>query len=117
MRQSGKIQPKKRHRLRPKDGRCSMYEKPKQAAPGRDFPETDSWGIHRKAVCKRCKCVIQDGEPSSHSGEFWHPQFDKEGKPHWCRNAGKLFRAQDMEIVPFIRKKQRRNLKRLGIAP
>ena len=89
----------------------------KQAESNRDFPETDYYGRYRKAVCKRCKCVISDCEPSSSYGEFYHPSTDKDGKPHWCPNAGRMFGTQDMELVPFMPKSRRRYLKRAGITP
>jgi len=110
--QLGKIQPKKSRRAL---GR--LFEKGKQAKSERDFPEIDPWGRWRKAVCKRCKCVLNDCEPASWRGEFWHPSVDKDGKPHWCPNAGKRFNTQDMELVPFMPKSRRRSLKKQGIVP
>ena len=80
----------------------------------RDFPDVDAFG-NRKAVCKRCHVVMPDIEPMSGLGEFYHPREDKEGKPHWCRNAGKTFTMDDMEVEPFQRKGRRRAQKRLGI--
>jgi len=83
----------------------------------RDFPydNNDIW--HRKAVCKRCHCVLNDCEPSTFHGEFWHPSKDKEGKPHWCKNAGKRFSTQDIELEPFLKKSIRRYNKRNNIRP
>jgi hypothetical protein len=82
----------------------------------RDFPNLDGYGT-RKAVCKRCHVVIRDCEPMSGGGEFYHPKEDKEGKPHWCRNAGKTFDINSLEMEPFQKKGRRRALRRLGIRP
>lgn len=78
-----------------------------------------------RAVCKRCGVVMRDMEPGDPGGEFWHPTKDKNGKLYRCQNAGNLFRFRSRyspgrdakEIVPFMRKKQRRSFKRLGVAP
>lgn len=80
----------------------------------RDFPDSSIYG-DRKAVCKRCHCVINDIEPCINTGEFWHPRYDKDGKVHWCKNAGKVFHTTDLELEPFLRKRDRRRQKRLGI--
>lgn len=79
----------------------------------RDFPNSKYNG--RKAVCKRCHCVMVDFETSCSTGEFFHPREDKEGKPHWCKNAGLYFTTADLELEPFLRKRDRRRQKRLGI--
>ena len=75
-----------------------------------NFPEQD-WFGHRKAVCRRCKIVIRDGEPSTTWGEFYHPVTTK-GKSSRCPNQGKEFGANEYEIEPFLRKRERRRLKR-----
>lgn len=106
-------------RIQPKPRRFGLFGsgKSKQADFDRDFPDCGRFGWDRKAVCKRCHCVLVDHEPSSHYGEFWHPSLDKAGKPHTCRNSGKMFGTQDLEIVPFLPKARRRFLKRAGIRP
>jgi hypothetical protein len=89
----------------------------KQTKLERDFPAIDRYDHYRKAVCKRCKCVLNDCEPCSPNGEFWHSGTDKDGKPHWCPNAGNRFSTRDMELIPFMPKSRRRQLKRLEIRP
>jgi hypothetical protein len=84
----------------------------------RDFPDhSDSIFGDRRAVCKRCHCVMRDCEESTRHGEFYHPGQDKDGNPHWCQNANKSFDTTDTEIEPFLRKRDRRRNKRLGIRP
>ena len=78
----------------------------------RDFPTQPT-----KAVCKRCHMVLQDFEPCSAQGEFFHPKEAPDGKPSWCQNAGKTFTTRDLEIQPFLRKRVRRAHKRMGIRP
>lgn len=84
----------------------------KKSTHARDFPycKDDPW--KRKAVCKRCHCVLNDCDPFSKNGEFWHPKEDKEGKPHWCKNAGLCFNVQSLDLEPFLKKKVRRYNKR-----
>jgi hypothetical protein len=60
---------------------------------------------------------MSDIELCSGLGEFYHPTLDKEGKPHWCKNTGKKFDINSLEIEPFQRKSRRRAFKRLGIRP
>jgi hypothetical protein len=74
-----------------------------------NFPDID-WFGHRKAVCRRCKCVLNDCEPATAEGEFWHPDTGK--KAGKCQNRGKRFGTSDPEIEPFLRKRERRRLKR-----
>jgi hypothetical protein len=57
---------------------------------------------------------MSDCEPNGPSGEFWHPAYDKAGKPHSCPNAGLCFSMRHTEIVPFLRKSERRRMKRMG---
>ena len=57
---------------------------------------------------------MRDCEPSSHYGEFYHPHLDKKGKPHSCPNADMCFSTYHTEIVPFLRKAERRRMKRHG---
>jgi hypothetical protein len=83
----------------------------------RDFPGwmgPPDFGA-RKAVCKRCHCVMDDRETSTRTGEFCHPGTDKEGKMHWCPNANKVLTISDSDIEPFLRKRDRRRYKRLGV--
>ncbi len=68
---------------------------------------------NRKAICKRCKYAINDIEPGSPNGEFWHPSVDKSGNRIKCINAGKFFDISSWEIEPFVRKRVRRLEKRL----
>ena len=84
----------------------------KLIARDEEFPATDNWG-NRKAVCKRCHCVMNDAEPMDLGGEFYHPSLDKDNKPHWCKNAGHRLDTSSTEIEPFLRKRERRVLKRL----
>lgn len=78
----------------------------------RDF-EIDPAG-NRKAICRRCKYVIIDYEPSSCLGEFYHPLVDKDKKLIKCSNAGKTFENDSWEMEPFVRKRIRRLEKRLN---
>ena len=87
----------------------------KEIARDQDFPRQNSCG-DRKAVCKRCHCVMNDCEPMDFGGCFYHPDKDKEGKPHWCPNTGKHFDTSDTELEPFLRKRERRFRKRNGIS-
>ena len=73
-------------------------------------------GWDRKAVCKRCHCVMNDCEPMDFGGCFYHPDKDKKGKPHKCRNSGRQFNTSDAELEPFLRKGERRLRKRNGIS-
>lgn len=82
----------------------------------RDFQDQIPYG-GRKGVCKRCHCVMVDREESCWGGEFNHPLHDKEGKPHWCRNAGLVLEISNPELEPFLRKRDRRRNKRTGIRP
>lgn len=75
-----------------------------------NFPDQDSFG-HRKAVCRRCKIVINDSEPATTYGEFYHP-VTTEGKSSQCPNQGQTFGVNEREIEPFLRKRERRRLKR-----
>lgn len=88
----------------------------KKRIVGRDFPDMDATG-HRKAVCKRCHCVMNDVEPGSPNGEFMHPRFDKDLKLRRCINVGKMFDQRDSEIEPFTRKSVRARNKRNGVRP
>ena len=72
----------------------------------------DMW--NNRVVCKKCHYVMNDIEPMSRDGEYWHPISDKYGKPINCSNSGKCFHGGDKEIEPFERKRVRRNAKRLG---
>jgi hypothetical protein len=96
------------------DNRINMTRE-QAIARDEDFPRTNNWG-DRKAVCKRCHCVMNDCEPMSGFGEFWHPSLDKANKPHKCRNAGQRFYSTDTELEPFLRKRERRLRKRNGIS-
>jgi len=78
-----------------------------------NFPSGPGEVGHRKAVCRRCRITMDDSEPCSRHGEFYHPRFDK-GKAAQCPNQGQTFTAEDREAMPFVRKAVRRHLKRHG---
>jgi hypothetical protein len=78
-----------------------------------NFQTLNIWD--RKAVCKRCHCVMRDCEPMQFGGCFYHPTLDKEGKLHWCKNAGKSLDTSSLELEPFLRKRDRRRHKRIGL--
>lgn len=67
---------------------------------------------HRKAVCRSCKKVMDDYEPGSSRGEFFHKDTHRDGTKSTCANAGKTFVEGDKEIEPFMRKRERRITKR-----
>lgn len=57
-----------------------------------------------KAVCKKCKCIMNDLEPF-HGSEFYHHKLG-------CENSKQTFSSNDKEIEPFVRKRIRRLDKR-----
>lgn len=67
-----------------------------------------------KVVCRHCHVVIEDWEPMSRHGEFYHQTHDREGKPRRCPFVGVTFRRDSPEVEPFLRKRERRNFKRQG---
>jgi hypothetical protein len=87
----------------------------KRIARDKDFPILSGCFGDRKAVCKRCHCVMNDFEPGELGGCFYHPTLDKEDKLHWCKNAGKTLDTSSSEIEPFLRKRDRRRHKRIGL--
>jgi len=109
---------KKNGKITPKPDRwlSHHYVECKKSEEKRDFPDSSPWG-DRRAVCKRCHVAMNDIEPMSPNGEFWHPARDKGGKPYSCKNAGHVFTIKDLEIEPFLRKAARRRNKRLGLRP
>lgn len=82
----------------------------------RDFPNVDDCG-HRKAVCKRCHIVMRDCEPGQWEGEFHHHEPPGNARARRCVNAGQEFSTGSREVVPFLRKRRRRALARLGFRP
>ena len=69
-----------------------------------------------RVVCKRCNMVLRDFEPCSPKGEFYHPAGESPpGRPVNCKNAGKTFVGGDSEVVPFVRKSDRRRIKRNSV--
>ena len=108
--QEGASSPTKMAKRTPQKTRSQLV---KTTAVIRDFPDLDVMG-HRKAVCKRCHCVMNDIESSTTNGEYWHPSRDKDGKPWRCINAGLKFTQADLEIQPFVRKAVRRRNHRNG---
>ncbi len=70
---------------------------------------------NRRAMCRRCHCIIVDCEPMLSDGEFYHPSTDKDGKPYYCKNAGLYLNLNQIkELMPFERKRIRRAAKRAG---
>jgi hypothetical protein len=67
---------------------------------------------HRKAVCVLCHTVMDDFESGSSRGEFYHKPLFKDGTVNKCLNAGKTYVEGDKEIEPFMRKGERRLVKR-----
>ncbi len=65
---------------------------------------------------------MDDSEPMSKNGEFWHPRLLKDQvTPRTCANVGKAFYLDELgdpekrkEIEPFMRKAVRRKAKRAG---
>jgi transcription initiation factor TFIIIB Brf1 subunit/transcription initiation factor TFIIB len=47
---------------------------------------------NERAVCKRCGMVMDDREPMSNIGEFFHKTEHKDGTKSRCANAGITFR-------------------------
>jgi len=78
----------------------------------------------RRAVCRRCGLVMVDCEPMMTNGEFYHRPYPTKH----CINSGHTFalytpkhfrsigygmhRSPSVEIVPFLRKRDRRSRKR-----
>jgi len=66
----------------------------------------ENW--HRKAVCRRCGCVMSDAEDFLQYGQFWHPYNS-------CVNRGGMLDLADTkEVAEFVRKRIRRAAKRAG---
>jgi hypothetical protein len=57
---------------------------------------------------------MMDFEPFDSRGEFCHPRGMVSGREMRCPNAGKCFITGDTEIVPFVPKSLRRNIKRIS---
>lgn len=66
----------------------------------------------RRVVCKRCCSVMEDSEPCAPKGDFFHKKVFADGKANHCVNSGKVFREDDKEVEPFMRKSDRRAAKR-----
>lgn len=56
-------------------------------------------------VCRLCAAPMKDQEPFGAADEYWHP-------PNGCRLGGTYPVAKDLR--GFVRKRERRNAKRLG---
>ena len=67
------------------------------------------------SVCKRCQLPMTDYEPQSRNGEYWHIAKPHQTRAAACSNNGQMFHGNSPEIVPYMRKAQRRLLKRKGI--
>jgi len=66
-----------------------------------------------RVVCKRCHMVLRDFEPAGSRGEFYHPKGESpSGRPIRCKNAGITFVGGASEVVPFVRKSDRRRIRR-----
>ena len=69
--------------------------------------------------------MIDDFEPGSKNGEFWHPSLLKDKvTPRKCVNSGKAFYLDELkdsvkskEFEMFQRKGERRSNKRHGVRP
>jgi len=83
---------------------------------GDRFPEYSDFG-DRRAVCRRCGLIMDDCEPSTQGGEFYHGAAPHQTRARRCRNHRGQFSTDDVEIQPFLRKSRRRFLKRAGIRP
>ncbi len=57
---------------------------------------------------------MDDFEPGSPKGDFTHRDKFGDGTPNPCVNANKSFHMGDSEVEPFVRKRTRRNTKRIG---
>jgi hypothetical protein len=66
----------------------------------------------RRVVCRLCHVVMDDSEPMSAMGEFYHPTLDKNGAPRRCRHKGQSFYIDSDEVEPFMRKRTRRTSRR-----
>lgn len=96
----------------------TRLEPPRKPSPvmlARDFPELDVYGSKRIGVCRRCHLLMNDCEPGSGDGEFWHLASPHQTRALRCRNDRKRFGTSDAELVPFMPKSRRRALKRMGI--
>jgi hypothetical protein len=77
------------------------------------------WGTHlnnegyaRRVVCKRCHSVLDDCEPHGANAQYFHKTTFGDGTPNACPNAGDEFSDGDKEVEPFMRKRDRRAVKR-----
>lgn len=72
----------------------------------------DTDGFRRRLVCRSCHIVMRDCEPATQGGEFWHGAQFSDGKTNKCQNVGKSFTTESPECMPYLRKGQRRAMKR-----
>lgn len=79
----------------------------------RDFPDASRW--HRKGVCRRCGLIVNDTEPMCRAGLFYHLAKPHQTRALCCPNNDKTLTTEDRDLVPFMRKGQRRRNKRNGI--
>jgi hypothetical protein len=70
-----------------------------------------------RMVCCRCHLVMDDCEPHSSRGEFWHLAKPHQKRALACSNNGNYFFEDSPEVEPFMKKGRRRTLKRRGIRP
>lgn len=75
----------------------------------RDQQKVNAERRARLRLCKRCHIVIDDCEPHSPHGDYFHPRHDPTRRGPPCPNAGKYLSTKDpTELIPFTRKGQRR---------
>lgn len=68
----------------------------------------------RVAVCTRCHYAMPDVESCFREGEFHHIAPKALKRAFACPNQNKRFGIFDLEIMPFMRKGERRRVKRLS---
>lgn len=70
----------------------------------------------RRLVCRTCRVVMDDLEPMDRRGMFMHPSQYSDGMSSSCQNVGKVYYAEEKnrEVEPFVRKRERRGIKRVG---
>lgn len=83
-----------------------------EAVAERDFPDASHW--HRKGICRRCSLILNDTEPMCRAGLFYHLAEPHQTRAQRCQHNGKSLTTEDRDLVPFMRKGQRRRNKRNG---
>lgn len=86
--------------------------------PIREIPEASDTGRDRKMVCRICHLVMKDLEPMVVQGEFYHHDgIGDKPRVKACPNVNKIYRSNDPQVEPFLKKSRRRALKRMNIRP